>query len=69
MSEVTLIFTRSGKVGSRLLRLILGSRWSHCGIVTQDGTVIEAQVKGVIERPLADQSADVVLADMALSIY
>ncbi|PJK01444.1 hypothetical protein CO615_03975 [Lysobacteraceae bacterium NML75-0749] len=58
MSHVTLIFTRSGKIGSRLLRLILGSRWSHCGIVTPDGTVIEAQMRGVIERPLADMLAE-----------
>lgn len=58
MSHVTLIFTRSGKIGSRLLRLILGSRWSHCGIVTPDGTVIEAQMRGVIERPLAGMLAE-----------
>lgn len=54
----TLIFTRRRAIGSALLRAILWSRWSHCGIVTPAGTVIEAGTHGVVERSLGAMLAE-----------
>lgn len=59
MNTVTVIFTRKRSLGSVLLRAWMHSRFSHCALVdTQAGTVIEASVHGVRERPLADLKAE-----------
>lgn len=49
-----ILFGRSYTVGSALIRLGTWSVWGHCGIVTPEGTVIEARWGGgVVERPMA----------------
>lgn len=53
-NSVTVIFTKRKQIGSILLKFILWSKWSHCAIVTNDGTIIEASIHGVVERPLED---------------
>jgi uncharacterized protein YycO len=54
------IYCRRHNPGSLLLRFFTWSSWSHCGIVTPDGTVIEAAAfHGVIERPLSEFMAGV----------
>lgn len=76
-SVLRLIYSRSRNPGSLLLRTALWSSWSHCGVLTEDGTVIEAAVwHGVIERPLSEhlhgksQSAikNVVVPDAAAGV-
>lgn len=53
------IYCRRRNVGSWLLRVFTWSSWSHCGVLTRDGTVIEAAAfHGVIERPLSEFLAD-----------
>lgn len=54
MGTVRLIFSRRHHPGSVLIRTILWSSWSHCGII--DGAeVVEAVMgKGVTTRPLSD---------------
>lgn len=49
-----IIFSTGPHLGSRLLRAVLFSEWSHCGIVMESGrTVIEASAKyGVVETPI-----------------
>lgn len=51
---MNIIFSTGPHLGSVLLRAILFSEWSHCGIVTEDGsTVIEASAAhGVVETPI-----------------
>lgn len=56
--SVTLIFTRRRALGSALLRAVLWSRWSHCGIVVPGGDAIEASVHGVVQRPLEAMLAE-----------
>lgn len=49
-----LIFSRSHTVGSVVIRGVTWSPWSHCGIWTPDGTVLEANYPhGVREVALA----------------
>jgi uncharacterized protein YycO len=48
------LFTSHPVAGSKLIRLLSTSSFSHCGLVTPEGTVIEAVTKiGVREQPLA----------------
>jgi uncharacterized protein YycO len=48
------IFCRRANLASLLLRTVTWSSWSHCAIVTPEGTVIEAAAPhGVIERSRA----------------
>lgn len=58
MSGLVAIYARGWSIGSLLIRNAdsgKGSRWSHCGILTPEQTVIEAQVRhGVTETPLAE---------------
>lgn len=56
--------SRSKKIGSRIIRLITGSEWSHVFIVTDDNRegpisvlVLEARARGVFPRPFS-QYAD-----------
>lgn len=51
---MNVIFSTGPHLGSFLLRTVLFSEWSHCGIVMEDGkTVIEASSKyGVVETPI-----------------
>lgn len=51
---MNVIFSTGPQLGSWLLRTVLFSEWSHCGIVMEDGkTVIEASSKyGVVETPI-----------------
>ena len=43
---IKLIFSATGGIGSRLLRVMMVSPYSHCGIVAGDD-VIEASTHGV----------------------
>ena len=56
MPSVTLIYSRSATIGGLLLRAAdRWGRWSHCGVVTANGTVIEARAfVGVVESPWVD---------------
>jgi uncharacterized protein YycO len=48
---VKIIYCRRPNPGSLILRSFLWSNWSHCAILTDAGTVIEAAAfHGVIER-------------------
>lgn len=50
---IRLIFSRKRQIGSFLIRVFTGSRWSHVGILTPWGTVIDATLKhGVAETSL-----------------
>ena len=51
---MNVIFSTGPHLGSWLLRTVLFSEWSHCGVVMEDGkTVIEASSKyGVVETPI-----------------
>lgn len=52
------IFSSSPKVGSFILRTLLFSEWSHCGVVV-DNFVIEATLeKGVVKTPLSEFKHD-----------
>lgn len=56
MSTLTLVYARSLTLGGLLIRNAdRWGRWSHCGIVTEEGTVIEALARhGVVETPSDD---------------
>ena len=50
---ITLVFSRRRTIASFLIRAFTGSRWSHVGILTREGTVIDSTAKhGVTERIL-----------------
>lgn len=52
MPVLTAVYARSHTVGGIAIRFadFVGNRWSHCGIVTPEGTVIEARsFHGVVE--------------------
>lgn len=49
---VRIIFGRNNKLGSRLIRLRTGSRWSHCGLVAGDWVYESVAGEGVIKTPL-----------------
>lgn len=56
MSRVTAVYSRGFSIGSLLIRHAdrFGS-WSHCGLLTPEGTVIEARAfHGVVETPFAE---------------
>lgn len=49
------IFARRTNVFSFLLRTITWSAWSHCALITDRGTVVEALWgQGVVETPLSE---------------
>ena len=49
------IFTRSHTPGSMVIRTMTWSSWAHCGIVTPEGTVIEARAFATVgERRVED---------------
>jgi uncharacterized protein YycO len=53
------VYVRRSNIGSVLLRFFTWSSWSHCGVVTPEGTVIEAAAfHGVVERPASEFMAD-----------
>lgn len=55
MPHVTVVFARRHHLGSLALRTWMHSRFSHCALLDPSkGTVIEAVVSGVRERPLED---------------
>lgn len=57
MPVLTAVYARSHTVGGVLLRNadLVGHRWSHCGIVTPEGTVVESRAfKGVVETAWDD---------------
>lgn len=55
MAALHTFFCRAHNPGSLLIRGITWSTWSHCGLVTPEGTVIDARAfHGVTERPLQD---------------
>ena len=53
-----IVFSRSKSFLSWVIRTITRSPWSHCGILTDSGTVIEAAWPKVREVPLALALAD-----------
>lgn len=58
-AHLQLIYSRSRTVGGWLIRASSWwDQWSHCGLLTDDGTVIEARAfAGVVETP-ADEFMD-----------
>jgi uncharacterized protein YycO len=56
VSALAVLYARSITLGGLIIRhRDPFGRWSHCGLMTNDGTVIEARVmRGVTETPLAD---------------
>ena len=55
MEHITVIYSRNWHPFSLLIRLFTWSRWSHCGVIMPDGTVIESVGNiGVIATPLAE---------------
>lgn len=53
--SLRVIYLRAPNLATPLIRARFWSEWSHCGIVTPDGTVIEATAwHGVREVPLRD---------------
>lgn len=56
MPDVRVVYARSRDPGSLLVRAASWwAPWSHVGLVTPEGTVIEARaLHGVVETPLAD---------------
>lgn len=58
MSTLRAFYCRAHNPGSLIIRGVTWSAWSHCGIVTPEGTVIEAiAFGGVVEKPLAELQA------------
>jgi len=56
---VSVLFARSNVIGSIVIRGITWSRWSHCALLDEaKGTVIEARLPEVVERPLAEFTKD-----------
>lgn len=55
-AHLVVVYARSHTLGGLLIRHAdRFGRWSHCGIVTERNTVIEALAfKGVVETPAAD---------------
>lgn len=55
MTSLAVVYARSHTIGGLLIRHAdRFGRWSHCGIVTPDNTVIEAlALRGVVETPAA----------------
>lgn len=41
-TNIKLIFSRSRRLGSRIIQLFTSGEWSHCGIVIDDSIVIDA---------------------------
>ena len=55
MSHVTLLFSSSNTIASRLIRAATWSRWSHVGIVHADASVVESVPRyGVGQAPKVD---------------
>lgn len=56
MQRIPVIFAKTWKPISLIIRLFTWSRWSHCGIITEDGKSVIESVggKGVIVTPLLD---------------
>lgn len=54
MTTVQIIYSRSHTIGGLLIRAASWwAQWCHCGIITPEGTVIEALAfKGVVETPI-----------------
>lgn len=53
MENITILFSRSPKVGSYLIRQFTHSDWSHCAILTDKNHVIESTLaKGVAPTTL-----------------
>ena len=47
---IKLLFSTNNKIGSKLIRLGTWSKYSHCDVFTEDGSIIGAvPFKGVIE--------------------
>jgi uncharacterized protein YycO len=58
MGFVRVIFSRRSNPGSLLIRTVLWSAWSHCGIVDGDQVIEAAMFHGVRERSLDDFKKD-----------
>lgn len=56
MAKLTVIYARSATLGGVLIRARDPfGKWSHCAVMTDDHSVIEAEsLKGVVETPLGD---------------
>lgn len=52
MDFVDIIFTRSNKIGSRLIRSYTWSNWSHCSLIDGDDVIEAALWYGVRVSPL-----------------
>lgn len=48
------IFARSSKPASLLIRLFTWSRWSHCGVIHQGDVIHATAFDGVIKQPLSE---------------
>ena len=55
--KVQVIFSKGRLVTSSLIRFLTWSRWSHVGVITDRGTVIDAYFPRVREVPLAEFKA------------
>lgn len=53
MDQITVVYSRSRSIGGLLIRAASWwEQWTHCGIVTEDYSVIEARAfHGVVETP------------------
>ncbi len=55
MDKVTIVYSNSSKILSKLIQIVTWSKWSHVAMLTEDGkNVIEAVGHGVREIPLKD---------------
>lgn len=64
------IFSNCGSIESSLIQWFEGSRWSHCGAIMPDSTVIEALWSGGVQRnkliDFLEDSDDWAIFDIAL---
>lgn len=52
MNKVTVVFSQSLNIGSWMIRKFTQSDWSHCGLLTEEGEVLEATADhGVVATP------------------
>jgi uncharacterized protein YycO len=58
MKTVSIIFRRSNLIGSRILKTVLWSEWSHCGIIDGDTVIEAAAFHGVVRTSLEQFKAD-----------
>lgn len=51
---IKILFTKSNKIGSYLIRKVLKEPVSHCAILTEDTVVHSTITKGIVAEPLKD---------------